>query len=385
MTTTVKGKILTPSAIIPGTVTIENKKITGIGTASGKADKKYDFGQNLILPGFIDIHIHGLGNYSAEDKTSILEMAKLEPQYGTTAFLPTGAAMTIQQYIDLGKGAKQAREELNDNGAKILGVHLEGPFINPKSSGAMAISTRRPISLTETKTYVEQIGNLLKMMTLSPELQGSIEVIKYLVSKKVVVSLGHSIADPKQLPEFIKAGLTHICHLYDTFEMATFREPGVWKPGLAEAILANDKLTCEFICDLCHVETEYIKIAAKVLGPDRFVTITDSLQGAGLPECTYQLPDGKEYRITKEAARSLDNTLAGSTLTMNRAFANLVERCGIDPILAAKFTSLNAARVMKIDNQTGSIEVGKCADIAVLDKSYNCIAAFVNGNMVYGK
>ncbi|MHC4124146.1 MAG: N-acetylglucosamine-6-phosphate deacetylase [Planctomycetota bacterium] len=385
MNITIKGKVVTPSDISEGAVLIENGKIAEISPSVSKAEKEYDFGQAFILPGFIDIHLHGLGDYNTEDKAGIVGMAGLEPTYGTTSFLPTAAMMTVEQYITAGQDAREAGKETKGNGAKIAGIHLEGPFINPKSSGAMPLSTRRPISLSEIKNYVEQIGDFLKIMTLSPELEGSLEAIRFLASNNVVVSLGHSIADPKQLSSFIEAGLSHVCHLFNTFELADFREPGSWKPGLVEHILASDCLTCEVICDMCHVEPEYIRIAAKALGPDRFVAITDSLQGTGLPENTYHLPGNKEYRITKEAARSTSNNgLAGSILTMNKAFENLVECCGLEIVLAAKFTSTNASKVIGISNETGSIEIGKLADIAVLDKDYNCIATFVNGTMIYG-
>ena len=160
----IKGKIVTPIEIVDGIVVIENGRIVETVKNLPQNGEIYDFGQAFIIPGFIDLHIHGLGQFEPLDIESLIGMAKLEPHYGTTAFLPTGAAMTIEQYVELGENARSAQEQMGDTGAKILGIHLEGPFINPKSSGAMAVSTRRPITQNEANTYIEQIGNMLKLM-----------------------------------------------------------------------------------------------------------------------------------------------------------------------------------------------------------------------------
>ena len=314
-------------------------------------------------------------------------MARLEPQYGTTAFLPTGAAMSIEQYVALGKNARQAIGKVKGQGARIPGVHLEGPFINPKSSGAMDATTRRPISLDEARIYVEQIGEMLKIFTFSPELDGGIELIQYLRSNGIVAALGHSIASGEQLSTFVDAGLSHVVHMLNTFVPSGEKEAGVLKAGLIEKILTNDALTCEFICDMQHVAPELVKIASGILGESRFIAITDSLCGAGLDDGIYSFPDGAPYRISDGVARlhggKQDGCLAGSVLTLNKAFANLVEICGIDPVLAAKYTSINAARLLGMDQKIGSLEPGKYADIAVLNQDYQCLATYINGNLVY--
>jgi len=364
----IKGRIVTPSAVAAGAVIIEKDKILEI----------------TVVPGFINLHIHGFGEYSTDDKENILGMAKLQTEFGTTSFLPTAAAMTVEEYINMGKDARLAAEELKLKGAKIQGVHLEGPFINPDADGAMAVPTRRPFSIAETQAYIDGIGDFLKLMTLSAEMQGGIDVIKLLVSNSVVASIGHTMAEPGQLPAFVEAGLTHACHLFDSYVQGREIEPGLYPVGLIEAILANDAVTCELICDMHHVAPELIKIAARVLGPNRFVAITDSLRGAGLTGRVFEFADGTKYRVGEDVARTVhDNCFAGSVLTMNKAFANLVEYDFADPVLAAKFTATNPARVIGLDTQTGSLESGKCADITVLDNDYNCIATFVDGNMVY--
>ena len=385
----IKGRIVTPSDVVDGYLMINGGKIDAIRSATPDYEKVYDFSGAYVLPGFIDLHTHGIGNYEPLDKGNLLGMAQLKARYGTTSFLPTGAAMTTGQYINMGASAREAVVDIDGTGAKIPGVHLEGPYINPKSSGAMAQSTRRPITVEETRKYIEQIGDTLKLMTFSPELEGGIELIEYLTRNGVVAALGHSVAEGCQLREFVNAGLSHVAHMYNAFVPSGEKEPGVLNAGLLEQILLNEALTCEFICDMQHVSPEYIVIASRLLGDDRFVAITDSVYGAGREDGMYAFPNGTRYRIADGVARlhggELSGCLAGSVLTMNRAFANLVERCGINPVTAAKYTSTNAARVIGVEDETGSIERGKCADIAVLDDACHCVATFINGTPVYVK
>lgn len=382
----IKGQIVTPSEIVPGWVRVENGRILEITRIQPPSATPHDYGDALILPGFIDLHSHGLGEYEPLDVAGIVGMAQLAPQYGTTGFLPTGAAMTTDQYVALGQNARAARKIVNGTGAKILGVHLEGPFINPKSSGAMDPATRRPITTDEARRFVEEIGDLLKIVTFSPELPGGLKLIEYLTSNGITAALGHSVAAGEQVDAFVAAGLRHVVHMFNAFVPSGEKEPGVLKAGLIEHILVNEALTCELICDLQHVAPELLQIAAKILAPDRFVAITDSLYGAGQPDGIYNFPNGGQYRIAGGVARlhggHLSGALAGSVLTMNRAFGNLVTRCGLEPVLAAKFTAANPARVIGLAGETGSIEPGKRADLAVLGSQYQCLATFVNGKLI---
>ncbi len=381
------GRIITPTELVDGYVLIEGEKIVQVSEQPHHQAKQYDFNTSWIVPGFIDLHMHGLGPFEPTSLDGLMGMAQLELQYGTTSFLPTGAAMSVEQYIQMGQDVVAAQRRVDGQAAKILGVHLEGPFINTVSSGAMDSCTRRPITMAEAGQYVEKIGPALKIMTFSPELANGMELIKYLHSHGIVAGLGHSVAGGEQIEEFVEAGLRHVVHMFNAFVPSGETEPGVLKAGLIEHILANDALTCEFICDLHHVAPLLLKIAAKLLAPHRFVAITDSLVGAGLEDGIHAFPNGGQYQIADGVARlcggEQHGKLAGSVLTMNQAFANLIRHCGINPVSAAKFTATNAARVLRIDKEIGSIEPGKCADLAVLNSDYHCIATFVNGALVY--
>ncbi len=384
---TLKGRIVTDAEVIDGYLTIRDGRISRIEQQPHAATHIHDFGSAWIVPGFIDLHTHGIGPFEPLDVEGLAGMAREAVRFGTTALLPTGAAMSVEQYVTMGKSVHPANAQVAGMGARLLGVHLEGPFINPASSGAMAPSTRRPISMAEARFYVQEIGDSLKLFTFSPELAGGVELIRYLREQGVVPALGHSMAEGEQIEEFVRAGLAHVVHMFNAFAPSGMKEPGVLKAGLIEHILLNESLTCEFICDMQHVAPELLQLAARVIGPDRFVAVTDSLYGAGLAEGMYQFPNGDPYRTTDGAARlcggEWDGCLAGSVLTMNRAFANVMDRCAFGPVAAAKFTSLNPARVIGVDAETGSLSVGKRADMAVLDSQCRCLATFINGKQVY--
>ncbi|MBD3385054.1 N-acetylglucosamine-6-phosphate deacetylase [candidate division KSB1 bacterium] len=386
MAYTIRGnKIVAPDAVINGLLILEEGKIAEIIPGVTNYSIDYDFGDAWILPGFIDPHLHGLLQFNVGEASAIEEIALAQPCFGTTSFLPTATAMTDEEFIESGRQARTAAAKTANSGARILGLHLEGPFLNPEAAGAIAEETRRPVNLQEAKHLVDELGDVLKLMTLSPELENGAGLIALLKQNGVVVSLGHSIAAADSLDDYINAGLSYVTHLFNAFPLSGEAEPGVLESGLIEHILASDQLCCEIICDLQHVAREWIIIAGRVLEPDRFIAITDSLCGAGLESGRFDFADGSRYHLVDGVARlEQDNRLAGSTLTMNKAFVNLLS-CGISPALASRFTSLNAAKVLQLDSELGSLETGKCADIAVLDQLGNCLATFIDGALVFFK
>ena len=386
MMISITAKVISPKGIRQGLV-VDDGRILEVTDRAKKTGKDYDFGDCLAVPGFIDIHMHGLGKNNLFEVQQIVEAAEMQVKFGTTGFLPTAASLAEQGYIEFAKNVSKAEEILSENNrsAKVLGAHFEGPFINPEGKGGMDENYLRPVDLQECQRYINEVGSIIKLVTLSPELKGSDELIRLLCKNDIVASIGHSRATIEQLKNARQAGLSHVCHLYNTFERTSLIEGWPWVPGLLEEILSCDDLTCEVICDMHHVRPEYVKLAATMLGPDRFVAITDSLPGAGLPAGEYDMIDGRRFSTREGVARLVDGgVLVGSIITMDKAFANLVQQCDVDLISAAKFTSSNAARVVGIDEATGSIEPGKRADIAVLDSDFRCIATFANGEMVYG-
>ncbi len=382
----IKGRIVTPDGIVVGAIAVDRGRITHVESAAGTSGEVLDYGSNLIVPGFIDVHVHGIGPYAMLGEDDIVGAAKLQLKFGTTAFLPSIAGIPNAAYIEFAQNISRAQKCARGTGATIIGAHFEGPFINPVKKGGMEAKHLQPMSLEKARQYVDT--GILKYMTLSPELPGSEEVIRHLVRNGVAVSLGHTRATRGELLSAVDAGATSVCHLFNTFDRTGEIEGGVWRPGLVESILENKKLFCELICDMQHVMPEYVRLAEASLRPHRFMAITDSDLGAGLPPGEYQMVDGRWYSTVSGASRLRDepdkNGLVGSVLTMDKVFANLVKVCGFDVVAAARYTSTNAARMLGLENEMGAIAPGRKANLAVLNERYECVAAFVEGEKLYG-
>ncbi|MFA6100927.1 MAG: amidohydrolase family protein [Victivallaceae bacterium] len=381
----IKGRIVTPDSIVNGAVVVKHGRIAGVESDTSSYRDVFDYGLNLIVPGFIDIHLHGIGPYIMFGVDDMTGAAKLQLQYGTTAFLPTAASMTDDEFMEFARNIAQAQKCAGGAGAVIIGAHFEGPFINPAKKGGMDAKYLQPMSMEKCRRYAET--GVLKYMTLSPELPGSEEVIRYLSRNGIAVSLGHTTATCKESLAATDAGAASVCHLFNTFDRTGEAEPGVWKPGLVEAILENKKLFCELICDMQHVFPAYIRLAEATLRPHRFIAITDSMTGAGQQPGDYRMVDGRWYSTASGAGRLRDepgrNGLVGSIITMNQAFANLINVCGFDAVAAVRYTSTNAALLLGLDREMGAIESGRRANLAVLNERYECVATFIDGERLY--
>ena len=226
----IKGRIVTPDGIVNGAVAVEHGRIAGVEYSADAAGEVFDYGSNLIVPGFIDIHLHGIGPYTMFAASDMINAAKLQLQYGTTAFLPTAASMTDGEFIEFAQNTVQAQKLATGTGAAILGAHFEGPFINPAKKGGMDAKYLQPMSLEQCRRYVDT--GALKYMTLSPELPGSEEVIRYLSQNGVTVSLGHTRATPEESLRAAAAGASAVCHLFNTFDRKRFNISFVRHAGI---------------------------------------------------------------------------------------------------------------------------------------------------------
>ena len=382
----VHGKIVTPHEIINGCVEFERGIITCVDKSDRRSADGYDFGDALILPGFIDVHIHGMGENDIFTADELISIAEMQCRFGTTGFLPTAASLSAERYLQFGRSVRAAQK--SNRAAEIIGAHFEGPFINPKNKGGMDEQFLRMPDLDECRRYIDEVGDVLKLMTLSPELDGAMGLIKLLVENGVTVSMGHSRATVDELHLAIEAGARQVCHLYNAFQRAGNDPNWPWlkgpKYGLIDAMFESEQLYCEVNCDLIHVRPEHVRLAVQRLGNNRFIAVTDAMKGTGLAAGTYEMSDGRLFSTESGAARLTSNgVLVGSLLTMNRAFGNLVGHCGVDPVTATQFTSANAAQALGLSGQLGRIEPGYRACLAVLDAEYNCLATFVDGTPVY--
>jgi len=387
-----RGKVVTKESVIDeGEVVIDKGKIIEAGKIKRHSlplPKIFHIPKSTIVPGFIDIHMHGLGKYGPKGKENIIGISYLEPHYGTTGVIPTLASATHQEYLQFLQDVKEVILNQPENGAKVLGAHLEGPYINPEMKGGMDEKYLRLPQPDEYEELIKVGGRTLKIMTLSPELPGSIPLIKSLCENETVVSLGHSMATEGDLREAMKAGLSHICHLFNAFPPEKPRELGVREPRLSDICLVTEGLTAEVISDGIHVHPVMIRLAIKAMGLNNIVAMTDSMVGTGLPEGIYEMSDGRKFYTKKgDVARLVENKrmIVGSILTMNYALKNLVKKCGLSLLEGSRITSLNPAKVIGLDNEMGSIEVGKKANLAVLNEDFECLLTFIEGKLVYQK
>ena len=358
-------------------IAFEDGKIVAIGKLDN-VEPIFDT-DGVVLPGFIDEHIHGAGGADAMDCTeqALQTISEYVAKEGTTGFLATTMTQSPENIGKALKNVKTVREKGEYKGAEVLGVHLEGPFISPKHVGAQPLEyVAKPAPETFDK-YNEISGGNIKVVTLAPEVEGGLDLVKHLAKIGVVASIGHTGAKFSDVEAAVAAGATNVTHTYNAQTPLHHREAGV-----VGAAMLIDELNCEMICDTIHVSVPAIKIFVKNKPHDKFTLITDAMRAKGMPDGLSEL-GGQQVFVKNGEARLSDGTLAGSVLKMNVAVKNLVEKVGVSFTDAVDFASANPAKNLGLYDERGSIEVGKRADFAVMDKDYNILYTVIGGKVVY--
>ncbi|WP_440970494.1 N-acetylglucosamine-6-phosphate deacetylase [Peribacillus frigoritolerans] len=334
-----------------------------------------------VIPGAIDIHIHGASNSDAMDAThdALSIMAKTLPKEGTTSFLATTMTQSTQAIESALLNAGKYIENQTQENAEIVGVHLEGPFISPARKGAQPEDYIVDPDVTLFKRWQEMAENQIKLVTLAPEQPNGLDLAAHLRGTGVVASIGHSDATYDQIDEAIQAGTTHVTHLYNGMRGLHHREPGV----LGAAYL-RDELYVELIADGIHCRPEMIKLAYNQITSERMILITDSLRAKWLEKGTYDL-GGQPVNVDETKATLSDGTLAGSILKMNDAIKNTMEYTGCSMTDIIKMTAENPAKQLRIFDRKGSIQVGKDADLVILNDLLDVEMTFCRGNLAFKK
>ncbi|PRS26243.1 N-acetylglucosamine-6-phosphate deacetylase [Bacillus sp. RJGP41] len=334
-----------------------------------------------VIPGAIDIHIHGASNSDAMDAThdALSTMAKTLPKEGTTSFLATTMTQSTQAIESALLNAGKYIENQTQENAEIVGVHLEGPFISPARKGAQPEDYIVDPDVTLFKRWQEMAENQIKLVTLAPEQPNGLDLAAHLRGTGVVASIGHSDATYDQIDEAIQAGTTHVTHLYNGMRGLHHREPGV----LGAAYL-RDELYVELIADGIHCRPEMIKLAYDQITSERMILITDSLRAKWLEKGTYDL-GGQPVNVDETKATLSDGTLAGSILKMNDAIKNTMEYTGCSMTDIIKMTAENPAKQLRIFGRKGSIQVGKDADLVILNDRLDVEMTFCRGNLAFKK
>jgi N-acetylglucosamine-6-phosphate deacetylase len=368
----------------PGWLLVNSGKISLIGAGTPPDFdletnvKMIDAGGRNVLPGFIDVHAHGGMGHEAMDASveGITSMAQFYAQHGVTAFLPTTWAATgdaINHVIDTVSGMMGPVAK----GAEILGVHLEGPYLNPKHSGAQDVKLVRPADRKEAQKFLD--SGIVRLITMAPEFPENEWLIKECVRRGITVSLGHTAATYDEVKKAVQMGITHDTHTYNAMVGLSHREPGT-----VGGVMTCPEILCELICDNIHVHPAAQKILIAAKSPDGVILVTDCTRGTGMPEGDYPI-DNRIITIRDGIARLPDGTIAGSILTMERALKNAMAASGLTLKEAWPMSSLNAARNIGVSSKKGSIEVGKDADLVVLDNELNVQMTIAEGTVVFEK
>jgi N-acetylglucosamine-6-phosphate deacetylase len=351
-----------------------------------------DVHNHVIVPGFVDVHVHGVeGIDSLDGPDAISSIAGRLPKYGVTAFCPTSVACGPDALRTLLDAVNRRRTDSNAQGARVLPAHLESNFISPEYRGAQPERCLRlpptpgarrgsgdtDFDGTDILAEIDAAGEGVGIVTLAPELPGAHELIRYLTGKGRRVSLGHSGATFDQGRAAIAAGARHATHLFNRMPPLHHRDP-----GLAAAILEDDGVAAEIICDGVHVHPAMIRLSLSLKHAHRLFAITDGTAAAGLPEGSHALLGGRRITVSRSAAYLDDGTLAGSVATMDLVLRFLVTRVGLSLNEAVRLCSTTPAEELGLRG-LGIIAKDATADFVVLDRHLAVKQTYIAGRLVY--
>ncbi|GAB6282011.1 MAG: N-acetylglucosamine-6-phosphate deacetylase [Ignavibacterium sp.] len=380
----VGGKIITPFRIVEnGAIIFEDGIISSLGKINDikipDNCELIDVSENFIMPGFVDLLVHGGGGFGFADASddSIEKVSNYFIQNGSTTLLASLFAKPHDLLLD--DLSRVAHFIKNHPGSNIYGIHMEGPFLNAAFKGAMNKNYLWKPSVKGWNEMWEASEGLIKIMTIAPELPGAIDVMREAAKKGVVLSIGHSTASFEEVELAIDNGAAHVTHIFNAMEPFHHRHPGI----ILASLLKNE-LKIELIADTHHVHPAVMQLLLNSKGSNGIILITDSIRAGGMHEGEYEFADQKV--IMKENKAFLeDGTLAGSTLTLNLAIKNIYETTNAKITDAVRMASLNAAKVLNIEHKKGILAVGKDADVVVLDKNFQVQMTIKNGKLVYNR
>jgi N-acetylglucosamine-6-phosphate deacetylase len=404
------AEVVLPDRVLsPGTVVVDEGLIVEVkpsGSAPG-GTSNFAFHGHYIVPGFIDVHVHGVeGADTLSGERPVAEIARRLPKFGVTAFCPTTVACSPPALQGVLDQVRRARETPDSHAARVLPAHLESNFISPEYKGAQPLrclrspraalggwnqavtaggagragdASRDDFDGAEVLAEIERGAPDIGIVTVAPEVEGGLDLIEWLTARGLRVSLGHSGATYEQAQAAIAAGARHATHLFNRMPPLDHR-----RPGLVGAILQAEEVAAEVICDGTHVHPALVRTAVSAKRPSRMMAITDATAGAGLPIGSRTRLGDQTITVNESAAVLADGTLAGSVLTMDRAFEMLVARAGFSPVEAAVMCATTPARELGLVGH-GAIVPGAVADLAVLDAQFAVVQTYVAGRLIYNR
>lgn len=382
------ANIITPYEIKrDASLIIENGRIEDLVAGPVKEEgfqQVLDLEGKYLAPGFIDIHNHGNFGYDAMDASyqALDSIGSFHASRGVSSYLIT--TMT-QDPSQIKRTLEVAGNYINDrgtdwqSGAQALGIYLEGPYFSMEKKGAQPPEFIKNPSIDEITDFIQVAKNHIRIVAVAPELEGSKDFIKFVKEQGIVLTAAHSNATFEETKTGIDAGIGLATHLYNGMREFNHREPGI-----IGAVLTDERVVCEIICDGIHLHPVAMDLALRAKGRDGLVLISDAMRAAGLEDGQYEL-GGQPVFVEDGAARLKEGSLAGSTLTLDRAVANMIELVNVKLEDAVRMASLNPARLIGVDGRKGSIEVGKDADLVVFDQDIRIEKTLVKGQLVFDK
>ena len=382
---TITGDVVTPDGVLEhGAVTVEdNGTIAEVSPKRTSAPRSGDIDARgfLVLPGFVDVHVHGGGGADFMHGTveAVRQVTRTHARYGTTSLLAT--TLTASR-ADTDAAIRAARAVMDDglgaDEARVLGIHLEGPYICAAKRGAQPASFIRPPDAGELAHWIALSGETVRRITLAPELDGAEAVIRLALARHITVSIGHTNATAAEAEAAIGWGATGATHLFNAMPPLHHRQPGA-----VGATLTRPEIVCEVIADGVHLHPLIVRLVVAAKGPAGVVLITDAIEGAAMPDGEYSL-GGQQVLVRDGTAAFANGTLAGSILTMNRAFMNVRRFAGVSLPDAARLSSGNALNQLGLSGSRGAIAPGMTADLAIVHPETGEVAwTLVGGKVAY--
>jgi N-acetylglucosamine-6-phosphate deacetylase len=390
LTAILAGTIYTPAEEINnGVILVDGQRISEVGPRHSvkipAGVTTFDHSEEIVTPGFIDMHTHGAAGHDFMEATpeAVSVIGRFFAQHGTTSYVATTVTASVERIERAATGLGEIIRGAShtDNGsssadgptAQPLGIHFEGPFLNVSRRGAHPAADIQKPSVKLWEQFVESAGGAAQVLALAPELDDNQAVLKYSRGKGIRVGIGHSDASYDEAERAIDAGATHGVHIYNAMRPFSHRDPGI-----IGAVLTDNRVSAELICDGIHVDPAAVRLLVKAKGAARVILITDSLSATGMPDGSYQLGEFT-INVVDGICRTKDGNLAGSSITLEQALRNLVKFTGLSFKDCLPCATLNPARLLGVEKQKGVIATGADADFAVLDGNYAVKQAYVRG------
>jgi N-acetylglucosamine-6-phosphate deacetylase len=384
-TIVLKGNVVLPDRVLPqGFVRISGEKISGVFAEEDLfRDQGFecnDYGDAYIAPGLVDLHCHGALGRDVMDnqEESLRRIAEYQAKNGVTGFLAATMSSPLDTVLEIVRTVKLAAKD--SKLSEILGVYLEGPFLSTQKKGAHQASFIKAMTEEDCERLAESVQGLKSVISLAPEVNNNMRFIPFLKNRGFVVALGHTNATYEQALAGIERGMTLATHLFNAMRSFHHREPGA--PG---AVLDAENIMAELIADGIHVHPAALRIAVARKGSERICLVTDSIMAAGMGEGIYRWGDEEiELKGSKATIRGSD-VLAGSVLTLGQAVKNMIDWTGLAVHQVINMASLNPARVLGLEEELGSIQNGKLANLVVLDRNFQVLDTIWRGRSVLSR